>query len=184
MYPLHLGAGRQPVRRRLRAWEPIQPQFAARQAASSRAGPRMDASGRTRPAWRGNQRLRQLLGQALQALRRAGDEQSANRLDRALVTGRVRLSLGYEQYDARLPGLRRGHTSLRPGHGTAGRFLSFAVSPSLWGVSLASAFAEPVCDLPSPSLPVLLVATYCTILTLRLPCARLPGRQRAARACP
>jgi hypothetical protein len=31
-----------------------------------------------------NQRLRQLLGQALQALRRAGDEQSANRLDRAL----------------------------------------------------------------------------------------------------
>ena len=31
-----------------------------------------------------NQRLRQVLGQALQALRRAGDEQSANRLDRAL----------------------------------------------------------------------------------------------------
>ena len=31
-----------------------------------------------------NQRLRQLLGRALHALRRAGDEQSANRLERAL----------------------------------------------------------------------------------------------------
>lgn len=31
-----------------------------------------------------NQRLRQVLGQALEALRRAGDEQSANRLDHAL----------------------------------------------------------------------------------------------------
>lgn len=31
-----------------------------------------------------NQRLRQLLGRALEALRRAGDERSANRLDRAL----------------------------------------------------------------------------------------------------
>jgi hypothetical protein len=31
-----------------------------------------------------NQRLRQLLGRALEALRRAGHEQSANRLDRAL----------------------------------------------------------------------------------------------------
>jgi hypothetical protein len=31
-----------------------------------------------------NQRLRQLLGRALEALRRVGDEQSTNRLDRAL----------------------------------------------------------------------------------------------------